>query len=171
MKKFFIILTLLLLLIPLASALIDVNATEIGDTYIKWEWSASGIQNISIDGYTVCNFDNSSSLFILTGLSSGETHSIKINSNSDSGINTTTTTKSSSNSLLDTLLYYKFLIVAWVLLIISIGIDSPLVGLFGTAIMGISFIFYITISTFSIDSLIYGISLMFSVIIGIAQWR
>lgn len=171
MKKFILILIIFTLLIPLSNALLDVNATEIGDTFIKWEWTASGIQNISVDGFSVCNFDNSSMLFILTGLSSEETHSIKINSNSDSGINTTTTTKSSQNSLLDTLLYYKFLIVAWFLLLISIALDSPIVGIFGTAIMGISFIFYITISTFSIDSLIYGISLMFSVIIGLAQWR
>jgi hypothetical protein len=171
MKNIFKILITLFLIISTVSALIPITATDKGDTYIKWEWNQNDIINISVDGFNVCNFDNQSSVFILTGLYQNETHNLKIYNNSDYGEISATTTKSSESSLIDTLLYYKWFLLALTLLIIGLSIDSPIVGIFGCAIMGISFVMYLVIDVLSIEVLIYALGLMFSVVIGLARWR
>lgn len=173
MKNILKICLLFLILIPIVSGLIPINVDEKGDTYIKWSWDNQNvsIQNISIDGYKVCSFDNMSSSFILTGLTQNETHTLKIYNNTDYGESTSTTNKSSESNLMDMLLYYKWFLIAMSLLILGIAIDSPIVSLMGTCIMGISFVMYLVIDVLSIEVLVYAIGLMFSVIIGFARWR
>jgi hypothetical protein len=83
----------LLLLIPAASATINITVASTGSTFIQWDWNTGlTMTNVTVDGYNVCNFDQHGHTFILSGLNPNETHSISVYTATDFGTNTAMTT-------------------------------------------------------------------------------
>lgn len=83
---------LLILLIQPASAFINVNATEVGTTYIQWTWdSGLNLTDILIDGSIICGYETTNASIILTGLNPSELHSITVLTDFDYGSNATHT--------------------------------------------------------------------------------
>jgi hypothetical protein len=75
-----------------AMAVLQINATNVGTTYIEWTWS-TGIElsDMYIDGNVMCGYETTNNTYLLTGLKSNELHSITILNATDSGSNTTRT--------------------------------------------------------------------------------
>jgi hypothetical protein len=83
---------LLILLIQPAAATINVNATEIGTTYIQWTWDGGlNVSDILIDGSVICGYETTNASIILAGLNPSELHSITVLTTTDSGSNSTHT--------------------------------------------------------------------------------
>lgn len=76
----------------IASATINVTATNISSNYIKWEWnSVTPLTGINVDGKLVSNFDPSADSYILSNLRAEEIHRIVVYTSGDSGSNQTET--------------------------------------------------------------------------------
>lgn len=91
MRKLFLILAILGLLIIPASATITITPSDVTSSSIMWTWSPITVQNLSIDGVFVCNINPASTSFTLSDLGPNEPHTIEIITAGDSGANTTTT--------------------------------------------------------------------------------
>jgi hypothetical protein len=90
-NQIFIIMLILGVFILPVSATIDITPTNVTSSSILWEWSPVTIQNLSIDGIFVCNFNPAATSFVLSDLGPGEPHTITIITAADSGSNTTYT--------------------------------------------------------------------------------
>jgi hypothetical protein len=73
------------------SAEINITPSDITTTSIMWTWEPITIQNISIDGKLIDNFNPSATSFILSDLKPGEPHTIDIVTSTDTGTNITKT--------------------------------------------------------------------------------
>jgi len=83
---------LLFLLIPVASAVIDITPVDTGCSYIRWNWTPGlDVDNIYIDGVATCGYETTDNTTLLTGLSPGEIHRIDVFTLADSGVNITST--------------------------------------------------------------------------------
>lgn len=91
-KKILFLMAVLLLLIAIpASATIEITPSSVTTSSIMWTWDPITVQNLSIDGVFVCNFNPAGTDFVLSGLGPNEPHTITIITAGDSGSNTTTT--------------------------------------------------------------------------------
>lgn len=92
-KILLIFITILLLsFIPPASAVINVNATSVGTTYIEWSWdNGLNLTDIFIDGSVICGYETTNSSIIYTDLNPNELHSITVYTSTDAGSNSTFT--------------------------------------------------------------------------------
>jgi len=136
---------LLFLILPVSAA-ISVSPISKGQTYIEWNWSGT-VANISIDGLLVCNTDISGGRFVLSGLEPNETHSIKVQSTTDSGTNTTNTLPSLADTTLQIFFSYIFFIAA--IICILIGVRIPFVAFIGAGLCIIGVVNTITVSFWS----------------------
>jgi hypothetical protein len=83
---------LLILLIPSVSAIIDINSTDIGCDYIRWNWTDGlDVSDIYIDGVATCGYETTLNTTLVTGLGPGETHRIDVFTATDTGFNITST--------------------------------------------------------------------------------
>jgi hypothetical protein len=119
-NKLFLILAIIagLLIVP-AAATITITPTDVTTSSIMWSWSPTTVQNLSIDGIFVCNFNPTATDFVLSGLGPNEPHTITIITAGDSGSNTTTTLGNTnteqSTDLLTLLTTWWYLILILVL--------------------------------------------------------
>ena len=92
-----IVVTTLIFAVPVHGE-IPVNATDVGYTYILWNWTtAEETVDIFIDGDQMCGYETTEKWYLLTGLNQGEMHTIRVVTASDSGTNTTWTNLYVSN--------------------------------------------------------------------------
>jgi hypothetical protein len=90
--KLLLLLLLLLAIVNPAMAVLQVNATTIGTTYIEWTWSPGiDLVDMYIDGNVMCGYETTNNTYLLTGLKPNELHSITILNATDSGSNSTRT--------------------------------------------------------------------------------
>ena len=122
MKKLFILLIGICLLISLSSALSNVTPVNVGSTFIQWVWDGSAT-NVSIDGLIVCDADLSNNTFVLSGLFPNETHTIILHNGFIENESNTTTTLPKETTSADLVwdFFYKYiaLITGAVLIIAS----------------------------------------------------
>jgi len=86
-----LILILLFFIYPV-SAIIDVNASNVGTTYIEWTWvNGITLTKIDVDGQIITGGDLDNNYFILSNLKPNEIHQIEIDTPTDSGTNQTET--------------------------------------------------------------------------------
>jgi hypothetical protein len=109
--------TITFILCPPVSAVIPVTEGSITSSSIQWFWPAgSNITSLSVDGYLVNQYDHTSSTFVLSQLNPNETHTILINSLTDSGSDTAKTLPVTANQEafygnLNTWIYVLFIAV------------------------------------------------------------
>lgn len=101
MKKHILILYILIAIsfaiIGSASAIIEVNVTDRGSSFITWAWdTGASVTDASIDGWFFPGFDPDSGSFTLSGLPSNETHNFCVYSAGDKGCITGTTLQDNS---------------------------------------------------------------------------
>jgi hypothetical protein len=113
-NRIFLILSIIALIIIPVSATVNITPIDITATSIMWGWSPITIQNISIDGKLIDNFNPSATSFTLSDLKPEEPHTIMIATTTDTGINTTKTLTVKSNQE-D---FYKILVTWGYLLLI-----------------------------------------------------
>ena len=74
------------------SAVINVNATSVGTTYIEWTWdNGLNLTDIFIDGSVICGYETTNSSIIYSDLNPNELHSITVYTSTDAGSNSTFT--------------------------------------------------------------------------------
>lgn len=84
---------LMALLIGAVSATIPVTVSEVGCTYIQWNWTPGiTLTDMFLDGNVLCGYETTDPGFLATGLSSGELHNLTIITAGDQGTNLTYTT-------------------------------------------------------------------------------
>lgn len=119
------------------SATIDITPTNVTSSSILWEWSPVTIQNLSIDGIFVCNFNPAATSFVLSDLGPGEPHTITIITAGDSGANTTytlaDTNAQQSTDLMGMLNTWRYLILIVILCVVGmirrLGIFLPVASI------------------------------------------
>lgn len=125
MKKYFILVVFIFLLIGLSSANLNIDYVNITSTSLIWGWNETPIQSISIDGMNVYNLDIYSRNFTLSGLNPDEYHTIKIYQTSIYNVTNTSKTasyalsKSGSESVYDFIFSYIWLIAAVICIAIA----------------------------------------------------
>jgi len=113
-KILFVLLAVGLFCLP-ASALITITPISVTSTDIQWSWAAGlNVTSLSVDGYLVYQFDHTSNTFVLSQLNPNETHTILINTPTDTGTNTTKTLPITANQeafygYLNTWIYLLFI--------------------------------------------------------------
>ncbi len=92
MKTIAILLLVCAMLIPVVSAEIPITVTDVGCTYIQWNWTPGvELTDMYIDGQLMCGYETTDPGFLLTDLHVAETHTIQILGGGDAGANTTQT--------------------------------------------------------------------------------
>lgn len=119
MKRLLLLFLILGLLAVPAMATIDITPINVTSSSIQWGWSSVTIQNLSIDGVFVCNFNPAATDFILSDLGPNEPHTITIITAGDSGTNTTYT---SGNANQDESTDLYSLINTWWYLVLIAGL-------------------------------------------------
>lgn len=136
---FVILLTCLLLISPVsADDIIITNTTT--ETTIQWMFTNTtvlGVDNMTIDGYKLCNFDPYASTFILSDLEPSTSHEIIIYSNSTYASQTTFTKE---NLIAFLLKYYLVQFIGLIIVIISLTNRIVILAWLGVFITGIGFI-------------------------------
>jgi uncharacterized protein YxeA len=149
MKKIFLIIVSMLLLISCVSATITINVDSKDATFIKWSWSANTTE-VSIDGYKVVLMDLNANKFILSELGPNTTHSIRVTSLTDTGYLETTTLPVPPAPLdfaLNIIAAYIFFIGA--IICIVIGLRMPIIAWLGAGLSICGIVDMITISFWS----------------------
>jgi hypothetical protein len=84
------------LIIPSASATINITPMNTGETYINWSWNAGlNLSVILIDGIEICGYETTNSSLLVGGLSANSLHTIQVRTDTDIGTNSTMTLPSS----------------------------------------------------------------------------
>jgi len=126
---FFIIVLLeiiVYLLVPYGNCAITVNSISISQTSIGWNWSDRNVNNISVDGININNFDNRSMFYQANDLKPNTSHMIKIYSNSDEGSNISSTLSeipSNSENFWGWIMSYILIISAIICAILALKIS------------------------------------------------
>jgi hypothetical protein len=120
-----------------ANPIVISNSTT--ETTIQWVWTNTslGVDNLTIDGYKLCNFDPLSTKFILSELEPSTQHEIIIYANSSSATQTTTTKENTLDFLLH---YFVIQFIGLILVIISLSGRITVLAWLGFFITGIGFI-------------------------------
>lgn len=126
MKKFALIaLVMSMFFISAVSATIPIAVQNSSQNYITWSWPPGmDLTNESIDGLTVCGFDQYATSFTLSGLNPNEQHTIVIYNATDSGTNTAMTGSDTSvyAQITGTVNTWVYLILIIVLFVIGASI-------------------------------------------------
>ena len=110
---------LLALLTPRTSAEIIITPTSVTTTSIQWEWTGPIIiQNLSIDGILVNDFNPFTESFTISDLNPDEPHTIMIITESDNGSNTSTTLP--DNAIEKTQDLVSLVLTWWYLILIAV---------------------------------------------------
>lgn len=80
------ILLALAMAILLPAQAFNISAENVSETYIKWNWTATNITGINIDGKLVSSFDPNGTFIILDNLGSNELHKIVVYGDNESGL-------------------------------------------------------------------------------------
>jgi hypothetical protein len=134
---FYVSISLIFLPVHAENIVISNTTTE---TTIQWQWtntSIIGVDNITIDGYKLCNFDPLSIKFILSDLKPSTQHEIIIYANSSVATQTTTTKENTLDFLLH---YFVIQFIGLILVIISLSGRITVLAWLGFFITGIGFI-------------------------------
>jgi hypothetical protein len=98
-KRIFLLALMMILFISSVSATIPISVTDVGCTYIQWNWTPGlDLTNLYIDGNVMCGYETTDPFYLATGLSPGELHNITIYTAGDSGTNLTRTTTENCTS-------------------------------------------------------------------------
>ena len=87
-----IFLLLCLGLVSPASAVINVTADDVGETWVTWSWDEGiNVTDIYVDGHRMCGYESTMPTFDMLDLSSCQFHNVTIFSANDTGMNVTHT--------------------------------------------------------------------------------
>jgi hypothetical protein len=135
-----ILYTCISLIAPIVHAENITISNETTETTIKWLWTnttVTGVENISIDGYKLCNFDPYATNFILSELEPKTEHSITVYAN---GTSATQTTETDENLVSFLISYYLIQVIGLIIVIVSLPNRIGVLAWLGFFITGIGFI-------------------------------
>lgn len=161
MKRLLISLIALIFLINIVSGTINLNVNSTGKNYIEWEWTIQNetLNQISIDGVNVCNYNNQSNNFILSDLNPKEIHIITLVGSSSIAINKTSTLDDIKSVDIIADYFVKYLILFFTIALMIIGMRVPLVAIISFLFALSGLVIALTQGDFLLD-MIYSICLI-----------
>lgn len=89
--KWFFLVFCVVLVAP-ASAVINVSADAVGETWVTWSWDTGlNVTEIYVDGHKMCGFESTMPMFDMIDLTPCQFHNVSIFTDTDNGTNVTTT--------------------------------------------------------------------------------